>query len=139
MLSAKTETALRESAAGLLEFMRKPDRAQRLALRDLAHTLQTGREAMDERLAFVARSCDEVEARLAGFLTAESTENVFRGRAGKNQELLSVFSSDDQLQAVVTSWAREGNYAKLLELWVEGGKPLPRLSAFYIVGVARIE
>ena len=120
VLSAKTETALRESATGLLDFLQKQNPERGPTLGDLAYTLQTGREAMDERLAFVARNQDEVAAKLASFLAGESTGQLFRGRAGKNQELLSVFSSDDQLQAVVASWAREGNYAKLLELWVRG-------------------
>ncbi|HTI72602.1 MAG TPA: beta-ketoacyl synthase N-terminal-like domain-containing protein [Candidatus Limnocylindria bacterium] len=120
VLSAKTAPALREAADRLLRHLQGMESVHPPSLADLAYTLQTGREAMDERLAFVARNHAEAQAKLASFLQGGTGEDFYQGRAGKNNELLSIFGSDEQLQGVIASWAREQHYSKLLDLWVRG-------------------
>jgi polyketide synthase PksL len=58
VLSARTAAQLQQKAVDLLAFVRP--RLETIDLAGLAFTLQTGREAMDERLAFVAGSGDRV-------------------------------------------------------------------------------
>ena len=84
VLSARTENRLQALARGLLEFARRhPD----TSLRDLAFTLQVGRSAMEERLAFVAGSLSDLATRLADWAgKPDALAGVFRGRAGKSRE-----------------------------------------------------
>jgi len=60
VLSAKNELRLAEAVKNLDRFLsRHPD----TELSDLAYTLQTGREAMEERLAFVVDSLGQLKTR----------------------------------------------------------------------------
>ena len=78
VLSARDEVRLREQAAQLLAAL-EGGRFSDADLADIAHTLQVGREAMRQRLAFTAGSLAEVRERLAGWL-AGSGSGVFAGR-----------------------------------------------------------
>ncbi len=66
-LSARTATALRALAQALLEHLRTGDSD----LAALAWTLQTGRAALDHRLACVAGSAEELEEMLEAWLDGE--------------------------------------------------------------------
>ncbi|WP_406346322.1 amino acid adenylation domain-containing protein [Streptomyces sp. NBC_00648] len=68
-LSARTPEQLRDVAGRLADFVGDTDRAGRaVPLRDLAYTLQVGRDELPVRLALVVRSVSELAARLAAFL-----------------------------------------------------------------------
>ncbi|HKR63643.1 MAG TPA: SDR family oxidoreductase, partial [Thermoanaerobaculia bacterium] len=53
-------------------------------LADVAFTLQTGRKAMEERLAIVARTREEWIERANAWLRGETREGIFAGRAQRN-------------------------------------------------------
>ncbi|CAM2067521.1 Amino acid adenylation domain-containing protein [Sulfidibacter corallicola] len=96
-LSAKDEARLREMADNLLAFLKKPH----IGLRNLAYTLQVGREPMEERLGFAATSIEEVRTKLSAFLTAESDgTGLYRNRVKRSREAVR---PDDQAQAI-QSW-----------------------------------
>ncbi|MFF0836624.1 MULTISPECIES: amino acid adenylation domain-containing protein [unclassified Streptomyces] len=67
-LSARTPEELRTVTGRLADFLADPARtAHPVALRDLAHTLQVGRDELPVRLAYVVRSTAELTARLTEF------------------------------------------------------------------------
>src|SRR5690606_19872006 len=66
-LSAKTEDQLKQQVLQLREFIRGR-KGQALSLQDVAYTLQVGREAMNERVAFIAGSIGELEHVLDGYV-----------------------------------------------------------------------
>lgn len=127
VLSAKNETQLRQSIANLLAHVRESggrdnDEGAKTYLHSLAYTLQTGREAMNERLAFIAHSLDELQHRLAAALDDEqqTAEPFFRGKSKSQSDVASIFNVDEDMQGLVQSWAAKGKWAKLLEIWVKG-------------------
>ncbi|MGW0791223.1 amino acid adenylation domain-containing protein [Streptomyces sp. NPDC002911] len=80
-LSARTAEELRAVAGRLSHFLEEADRAGRpVPLRDLAHTLQTGRDELPVRLALVVHSTVELAGRLSAFLT---TGGVGEGEYGE--------------------------------------------------------
>ncbi|MEU1130957.1 beta-ketoacyl synthase N-terminal-like domain-containing protein [Streptomyces sp. NPDC005900] len=84
-LSAKSGDQLREKAAALAAHLRaaEPDR---LALRDVAYTLQVGREAFAERVAVTATSTDELLTRLDAFADgAAAVPGTYSGRAAERR------------------------------------------------------
>ncbi len=65
-LSAKTPERLAAAAANLLRFLEHPGNSH-LAIRDVAYTLQAGREAMPARAVFVVESVSELARQLRAF------------------------------------------------------------------------
>ncbi|MFH2009034.1 MAG: beta-ketoacyl synthase N-terminal-like domain-containing protein [bacterium] len=85
VLSAKKEEQLLASARNLADFLARSLRAgaDGLRLRDVAFTLQTGRNAMSERLALVATSTAELREQLASFAAGETAPTLHQGSLGK--------------------------------------------------------
>lgn len=115
LLSAKDETRLREQARRLLDACRTlgDDR-----LADVAYTLQIAREAMDMRLAYVARSMAELRDKLERLLQGHSDIDALHiGDARRRRKTLTLMSGDD-VQALMDAWLVRGEHERLLEAWV---------------------
>ena len=92
-----------------------------LNLNDLAYTLQVGREAMEERLAIIVRSAEELRLKLKGYLEGQNNiEDLYRGHVERNRETIAVFNVDEQFQETIEKWFLLKKYTKVLELWVKG-------------------
>lgn len=120
LLSAKNEERLREQvgqlAAAVLE-----QRFQDTDLADIAFTLQVGRDAMEERLAFSATSLKELGEKLEIFLAGrEFGPEMYRGQVKRNKETFALFAADEDMAKTVDAWLTKRKYAKLLALWVRG-------------------
>ncbi|MGH9346211.1 MAG: SDR family NAD(P)-dependent oxidoreductase, partial [Vicinamibacterales bacterium] len=120
VLSARTERQLQQQAEQLLEALDREGYSDS-DLADIAFTLQTGRDAMDERLGFVVRSLDELKATLARWLGgAGGIEGLYRGRANRGNDALSAFAVDEDLHGAIDAWFRKRKYDALLDLWTKG-------------------
>ncbi|MER5985193.1 SDR family NAD(P)-dependent oxidoreductase [Streptomyces sp. NPDC001787] len=125
VLSARTPERLRHSAARLLAFLEREDtEGGAVALADLAFTLQTGREAMRERLAVTVASLPELRRVLRGYTEngdGAGTPGVHRGSAGQLPGAVAEISADDDLrELLIERWARAGKHDKLAALWAGG-------------------
>ncbi|TQR33926.1 SDR family NAD(P)-dependent oxidoreductase [Brevibacillus brevis] len=119
VLSAKNEERLFAQVNQLLKAV-KEESFTDADLADIAYTLQVGREALEERLAVIVRSVDELAEKLTHF--AEGTENIaelYRGRVKRNHDTVALFADEDMKQTVET-WMAKGKFAKLMNLWVKG-------------------
>ncbi|UJF34777.1 SDR family NAD(P)-dependent oxidoreductase [Paenibacillus hexagrammi] len=120
VLSAKSEERLKAQAQQFLNGIAEGQFAD-VSLADIAYTLQVGREAMEERLAFIVRSLQELEEKLRGFVTGQDgVEGLYRGQAKRNKETVTLFAADEDLQRAVEAWMNKRKYGRLLELWVQG-------------------
>ncbi|MEJ2418575.1 MAG: SDR family NAD(P)-dependent oxidoreductase, partial [Exilibacterium sp.] len=120
VLSAKNEERLKVLAANLRDHLAAHPPATDADLENIAYTLQVGREAMDERLAFRAGSPAELEEKLGLFLQpGEIAAGLYRGRIKGHRDTLALFADEDLRQAIAT-WIAKGKYEKLLDLWVKG-------------------
>jgi len=81
---------------------------------------------MEERLAMIVKSTDELQDKLKDFIECKDQPidffrgPIFRGRAKHNNETISAISSDDDMAKIVNTWINKGKYEKLLDLWVKG-------------------
>lgn len=120
VLSAKSPEQLIMQAKQLLHALE----AQRLSdadLRNIAYTLQVGREAMEERVAMIVASIAELTEKLKWFAEGrDDIEDLYRGQVRRNKDTVGVFAADEDLRPVVDTWINKGKYAKLLDLWVKG-------------------
>ncbi|MFD8519916.1 SDR family NAD(P)-dependent oxidoreductase [Streptomyces capillispiralis] len=125
-LSAKNADRLRAYARQLLDFAkdaRNKAEAADITPADLAYTLQTGREAMDERLGVVADSFAALAEKLERHLTGDTAvDGVRRGNAKRDRKELAVLPAEE-LAETVAALARRGKPTELLELWVRGAAP----------------
>lgn len=116
-LSARKEEQLKEQVKQFISWNQKrlPSDAE---LKNIAYTLQVGREAMEERLAFTVTSISELNQKLTDFL--QGSGDYYRGKAKRINNVLNVLDSDKEFQSVLAKWFIQGENEKILELWVKG-------------------
>ncbi|WP_414169804.1 SDR family NAD(P)-dependent oxidoreductase [Streptoverticillium reticulum] len=115
LLSARTGEQLDDLAENLLAFV---DDEPRPDLARLAHTLQVGREAMEERLAFVAGSLTEVVRGLRAHLDRADDGALVRGRVTPDQSARQ--EDDERQQSLVRAWTADKDLRRLAQAWVDG-------------------
>jgi acyl transferase domain-containing protein/acyl carrier protein/SAM-dependent methyltransferase len=118
VLSAKSESQLRERATQLLAYVANTRGEESLV--DLAYTLQVGRDAMEQRLAFTAVSMQELKNKLSAYVGDAESEELYRGTGKPGRGMLSRFSADEDSAVLIQSWLEKGKYGALLELWAGG-------------------
>ncbi|QNJ43592.1 SDR family NAD(P)-dependent oxidoreductase [Streptomyces buecherae] len=117
--SARDEERLRELVAHHLAAAR--DGFDGADLASVAHTLQVGREAMEQRLAVVADDLAELTSALAAYLAGDAgaarvhTGNS-RGAGRQSKLLVGLFEDSDMMSGLL----RDRRLDKVAELWVEG-------------------
>ena len=130
VLSARSDAALRRIARNLSTYVAAQVEnvgtaaAERVFLRSLVWTLQTGRDAMSERLGFLVHSLDELQQAVAQYLESETPQtdaavHICRGSVGSHRELAELVTSDPDIVRTMTSWASNGDI-RLLEAWTRG-------------------
>jgi polyketide synthase PksN len=121
VFSARNAETLHATLQAYPEFLARTDRSAD-TLRRIAHTLQTGRTGMQERVAFVARSIDEFDELLKGFLEEKDDfyhRKVYRGssKAGTG-DIGDTQAGQEFMRRLVET----GELGKIAELWVTGAK-----------------
>ena len=122
VLSARSEARLKAYARQLLAHL-SADGVAADRLIDLAYTLQTGRDPMEARLAFLARDVGEVRQKLTAFVEGvdEIAEpGVFRGTTSPHREAMGALSADQTFRTAADAWIVAGETSKLLDFWVKG-------------------
>ncbi|AUX43604.1 uncharacterized protein SOCE26_050540 [Sorangium cellulosum] len=110
-LSAKNPERLREMAGALASFL--AERRGSVDLRDVAHTLQIGREPMASRAAVIAADLDALIAGLDAVARGvEEAPGVLRGEVSERKEEAAVARSDGGEAAAP---------AEIASRWVHGG------------------
>lgn len=117
ILSAQNDERLKVYAAHLLRWS---ETIEESLLRNTAYTLQTGRQEMEYRLAFIARSKREMKERLTSFVNGKAESFIYVGDAGSNnlysQELLNGREGEEYVNII----CQDKKYDKLAQLWVKG-------------------
>ena len=127
VLSAKTKDRLREMVKNFKAYLISSLAPCPLPLHEVAYTLQVGREAMNQRLAVLVASKEELIQKLEAF-DSPSFENfhnskIFTGTM-KESGLKNTTESEQRkrLERMVQNALREKNLEKLASLWVQGHK-----------------
>ncbi|UUM20780.1 SDR family NAD(P)-dependent oxidoreductase [Mycoavidus sp. SF9855] len=118
VLSARSEVQLRDQVQQLLAHL---ERQAEVNLADLAYTLQVGREALGVRLALIVTAIEPLQEQLLRYLQGEGElEGMYYGKVKREQDTLSVFRADEELQEAIGKWVVRGKVGKLAQLWVQG-------------------
>ncbi|MFF0893728.1 SDR family NAD(P)-dependent oxidoreductase [Streptomyces sp. NPDC003278] len=114
VLSARTEEQLAEQARLLHARLGELTDAD---LPAVAWTLQTGRMALDQRLALAVGSLTEARDRLAAFAAAPAAPGPWARGAVRPDRPADAAA----VGAAVAAWREQGTHEALLALWAEGG------------------
>ena len=89
--------------------------------RDIAYTLQVGREVFKEKLAIVAKSRETLLNGMNDFLNGEEdTEAIYYGKTASEHEYIHEILSEEEGRNFIKSIIQDKKYAKLAALWVNG-------------------
>ncbi|MCP5004629.1 MAG: SDR family NAD(P)-dependent oxidoreductase, partial [Planctomycetes bacterium] len=120
--SAKTEESLEASIKKFLFFLNEQESIlldKKITLENIAHTLQTGREPMKYRVAFLAENISEIKEQLDSFLKKKKDiENYWIGKVESDQFFL--LSSDEDAKEMLNRWIEKNKLKKIGELWCQG-------------------
>ncbi|MCW3466421.1 SDR family NAD(P)-dependent oxidoreductase [Chitinophaga nivalis] len=90
-------------------------------IRDVAYTLQAGREAMEERLLLITDSIPALIVQLQSFLAGkEQPGQCFAGRIKKAKELSKYIGTAEKPAAVTQRFIQEQQWEQLATLWMYG-------------------
>ncbi|UAW63413.1 SDR family NAD(P)-dependent oxidoreductase [Mycoavidus sp. HKI] len=118
VLSARSEAQLRDQVQQLLAYL---ERRAEVNLADLAYTLQVGREVLGVRLALIVTAIEPLQEQLLRYMQGEGElEGMYYGKVKREQDTLSVFRADEELQEAIGKWVVRGKVGKLAQLWVQG-------------------
>ncbi|WP_304943149.1 SDR family NAD(P)-dependent oxidoreductase, partial [Vallitalea guaymasensis] len=119
LLSAKNEEGLCGRVKRLLTAVEQSNYTDK-DLMKISYTLQTGRQAMYQRLGLMVTSIQELKEKLMMFLNDEGyMDGLYRGRAKSDKEILSIFGDED-IQTTIDAWIKKDKYQQLVKLWVKG-------------------
>ncbi|WP_160716715.1 SDR family NAD(P)-dependent oxidoreductase [Chitinophaga solisilvae] len=116
VLSAQHREQLQETAATLKDYLTAHET---LTPEDVAFTLQTGRDALQERAGFIADDRNILLEKLTVIATAEIwDEDIYTGKVKLHRS--EHLSANEDSIASVKQWITAGQYTRLLEAWVKG-------------------
>lgn len=120
VLSAKNESRLKDYAVKIKDFISNQD-SQSLRLEDIAYTLQVGREPMNERVAFIVNSLEELREKVLKYSMGEKDiENLYKTSTyhSKNNPELPI--SGKEGEDFIKNLAENRRLHKIAQLWVDG-------------------
>ncbi len=120
VLSAKNKDRLLESVHKLLDFLRP--RLEALNLHNIAYTLQVGREAMEQRLAFVVSDLRELLLALEQIWAGNEIQCVdcFQGNTETNKKNRLLPPEGEAGAAYIKVLLEQKQLAQLGQLWAQG-------------------
>jgi amino acid adenylation domain-containing protein len=118
VMSAKTEQQLAHAAHHLRDTV--ADLPDDVTLADIAFTLQTCRNAMEHRLAFICATKAELRDRLAAFADGRHDVGLYIDRVKPNRETVALLAADADVSRALAGLPDRGQHDVLLGLWVRG-------------------
>ena len=127
VLSAKNRERLKDYAKELYDYLVIKTGANQmeinpmLSLRDIAYTLQMGREAMEERVAFIVNNISELKDKLYAYYCQENgTGDFAEGNVKKAEEDFNIFFDDEEGRQYVQSILTKKKFDKIAKIWTMG-------------------
>ncbi|MCW3466426.1 SDR family NAD(P)-dependent oxidoreductase [Chitinophaga nivalis] len=118
VFSARTQERLTVVVQRFLHYLQTENTAP---LADIAFTLQTGREGLEERLGILVTDISSAIAILTAYLSGETAEDdIYRGSIREDKDSLWMMQDEDFRKAAIDSCIQKGKYDRLLELWTKG-------------------
>ena len=115
VLSARSGRQLQEISSQLRALLQRPKADHDLI--SLAYTLQIGREAFEERVAFLVQDIAGLVEVISAWLSGVAAPRCIVREPGASRALLG---DADDLQALMQRWIERQDMAKIAHAWVNG-------------------
>ncbi|QFQ28648.1 SDR family NAD(P)-dependent oxidoreductase (plasmid) [Bacillus thuringiensis] len=119
ILSAKSENQLQQYVKNVMEWLKKD---RHTSLRNVAFTLQTGRESMDYRLAVKAESKTDLLQKLDAYVNGNDAADIFSGYTKQSRNEVVIYESDVQAIKLLEMWLLNKQLNRIADIWVKGAK-----------------
>jgi 3-oxoacyl-(acyl-carrier-protein) synthase/acyl carrier protein len=119
VISAKTKHQVKEYAKCLIKHL---EEEPGIELWNVAYTLQTGREAMNYRMAVIAHDVYELIMSLNDYVINKINSSIFEGESDELTNEFSFMMKDDDYKELLDNWLKKEKYEQLANLWVKGGE-----------------
>ncbi|MEM7132285.1 MAG: SDR family NAD(P)-dependent oxidoreductase [Chloroflexota bacterium] len=117
LLSAKKEERLQEVAQRLHTYIANHPT---ISLADIAYTLQVGREVMNDKLAVLVKSGEELSDKLTRYLAGDVAQSaLYRSQTTTNNKPLGLLSKEES-EFIIEPLLEQGQLERLAQLWVDG-------------------
>ncbi|WP_139488194.1 SDR family NAD(P)-dependent oxidoreductase [Brevibacillus dissolubilis] len=121
IFSAKDRARLMEQAQNFRAFLDQSDTRTSHSLTNIAYTLQVGREEMEERLAIVASTPQELSEKLGLFAQGKTKgQAIYTGNSKQDAEKWEHLFSGAEGEEFISVIIHERKLTKLAQLWVSG-------------------
>ncbi|XKK25018.1 SDR family NAD(P)-dependent oxidoreductase [Bacillus sp. CB62A.1] len=124
IISAKDMIGLKKQAVNILQYIEETDKQhynQRVLLEKIVYTLQVGREPMQERLAFIAYSIDDLKEKLNKYvIEKERVTDIYTNLGLNNKETIESILGEEEINEIIKRYVQKGEWGKLCKLWVSG-------------------
>jgi len=118
VLSAMNENRLNQVVKNLYRFITG---SSSIILSELAYTLQTGRDALEEKVAFLAKNISELTTKLEAFgKRMKKVYQYWRGQTGPDRKGDNLLKGDEDSHELIDKWMAKGKLQKIAALWVQG-------------------
>ncbi|OMQ07710.1 hypothetical protein BXO87_00040, partial [Bacillus sp. GZB] len=120
VLSARDKIRLRDQVQRLATTIDKRKFTD-ADLTNISYTLLVGREHMEYRLALLVTSIKELEKKLYSYMAGEEAAiDFFQGDTHGNNDILSVFGKEEELQTAIEKLLENKKYGRILDFWTKG-------------------
>ncbi len=121
VLSAKNQERLKDYVRATAEWLNSPEVIPH-SLEEIAYTFQTGREAMDERIAVVVTTRDDLCKKLQRYIKGnQKIQNLYWGNVKEQKETYAPLLDGEAGEAFIRVVLQKQEFAKLAQLWVLTG------------------
>ncbi|WP_033681088.1 non-ribosomal peptide synthetase, partial [Bacillus cereus] len=124
-ISAKDKLGLKKQVLNILKYIEeakeKQHYNQKLSLEKIAYTLQVGREPMQERLAFIAYSLDDLKEKLNEYVAEkERVTEIYTNSGLSNKETIESILDGEEINGIIERYVQKEEWDKLCKLWING-------------------
>jgi acyl transferase domain-containing protein/acyl carrier protein len=116
-VSAKQKEQLTEQVRNLKEYL---EAGHMVSIYEVAHMLQTGREAMEERLALICKDKDDLISQLGDYLKEGTNTQYLQDSIRDVRETVALLLSGPEGGAYLQAVMAKGNLQKIAQLWIRG-------------------
>lgn len=116
VISALSEKALRENICSLQEYVQQKENMSSSTFVDMCYTLQTGREVMPYRVAFLVNSIDQLSNELTCYIEGKESEKYYSGFVEKKNGAKGNLCMEAETELCI----KKRDMKKLAQEWVSG-------------------
>ena len=138
VLSAKNKERLKEYAREFIDYLEQDENQgitqTGLDLGDVAYTLQVGREAMEERIAVIAKGPEELKIKLMEYINdKQGIDGLHSGNIKEVKDSNGLVGQDDDGKQYIKELFAKNHLSKIAAFWV-GGSDIDWKSLYKGVG-----